>query len=120
MNPRDKTIALLGALALILLVITFIGYAALSGRSVESVLPTILGFATPTIVSLLAAAGARVDMSKLQTKVNGNYDELAKRNEELAATVSAVTEQFTARTGQTPAITPAMLAGRHRAPGEQP
>lgn len=114
MSARDRTIGLIGALALVMLVLVFVGYATLSGRSIESVLPTVLGFATPVIVTLLAATGARVEMGKMQAKVNGNYDELAARNEELAAALAQVSERFTATTGQMPAVTVAEIAGRHR------
>lgn len=97
MAPRDRTIALLGALALVLLVVVGFGYAALDGRDLASFAPTLLGFATPTIVALLASAGVRTNMGRIEEKVNGNYDTLSKRNEELAA-------KFTEATGVMPSV----------------
>lgn len=127
MSARDKTIALIGALALVLLIVVALGYALLAGRDVASYAPTLLGFATPVIVTLFAASGAKVEMGKIQAKVNGNYDELAQRNEELAAALAQVSEQFTATTGQMPAVDTETAAravypdenvGRHRLRGD--
>ncbi|PVY33006.1 hypothetical protein [Williamsia muralis] len=127
MSARDKTIALIGALALVLLIVVALGYALLAGRDVASYAPTLLGFATPVIVTLFAASGAKVEMGKIQAKVNGNYDELAQRNEELAAALAQVSEQFTATTGQMPAVETETAAravhpdenvGRHRLRGD--
>lgn len=102
MSSRDKTIALIGALALVSLILVGLGYALLAGRDVVSFAPTLLGFATPVIVTLFAASGAKVEMGRIQAKVNGNYDELAQRNEELAAALAQVSEQFVASTGKMP------------------
>ena len=85
MAARDRTIALLGALALMLLLVVGIGYAYLDGRDIASFAPTLLGFATPTIVALFAAAGVRSNIGRIEDKVNGNYDDLSRRNEQLAA-----------------------------------
>lgn len=97
MAARDRTIALLGALALVLLLVVGIGYAYLDGRDIASFAPTLLGFATPTIVALFAAAGVSRNMSVIEDKVNGNYDELSKRNELLTA-------KLTDATGAIPAV----------------
>ena len=98
-SSRDRTIALLGALALVLLIVVGIGYAALGGRDLASFAPTLLGFATPTIVALLGMSGVRANIGRMETKVNGNYDELSTRNEELAL-------QLGSATGAMPAVTP--------------
>ena len=98
-SARDRTIALLGALALVLLIVVGIGYAALDGRDLASFAPTLLGFATPTIVALLGMSGVRANIGRMETKVNGNYDELSTRNEELAL-------QLGSATGAMPAVTP--------------
>ena len=97
MAARDRTIALLGALALVLLLVVVIGYAYLDGRDIASFAPTLLGFATPTIVALFAAAGVRSNIGRIEDKVNGNYDELSKRNELLTA-------KLTDATGAIPAV----------------
>ncbi len=98
-SSRDRTIALLGALALVLLIVAGIGYAALDGRDLASFAPTLLGFATPTIVALLGMAGMQANIGRMETKVNGNYTELSTRNEELAL-------QLGSATGAMPAVTP--------------
>lgn len=90
-SSRDRTIALLGALALVLLIVVGIGYAALDGRDLASFAPTLLGFATPTIVALLGMSGVRANIGRMETKVNGNYDELSTRNEELALQLGSAT-----------------------------
>ena len=97
MAPRDRTIALLGALALVLLLVVGMGYAYLDGRDIASFAPTLLGFATPTVVALFAAAGVRSNIGRIEDKVNGNYDELSKRNELLTA-------KLTDATGAIPAV----------------
>ena len=64
-SSRDRTIALLGALALVLLIVVGIGYAALGGRDLASFAPTLLGFATPTIVALLGILGFHIGIGVL-------------------------------------------------------
>lgn len=91
MSSRDRTIALIGALALVLIVTVGLGYAALDGRELTSFAPTLLGFATPTIITLLGMARINAQMGGIEKKVNGNYDALSTRNEELASQLGTIT-----------------------------
>lgn len=126
MSSRDKTIALIGALALVLLMLTFVGYATLAGRSVESVLPVMGGFATPVVVTLLAHAAGERRNARLEQKVNGNYDQLVEMVEHQATELAKAKTIRAVETGAIP-IAPASsadlardlgldlgAAGRHR------
>lgn len=91
MSERNRTIALIGAIAVILLVLAGIMYAVFAGRDVDSFLPMLAGFATPTIVALLTAAGIRADLgavkdevAQVHSQVNGNYDALRADRDDLA------------------------------------
>lgn len=94
MNARDRTIALVGGLALTLLLVAGVLYAVIAGREVESLLPTLLGFTAPTIAALFAAAGVagvRRQVEEVHKQVNGNYHRLANRNDELTQLLAAAT-----------------------------
>ncbi|MFW0790099.1 hypothetical protein [Gordonia sp. CPCC 205333] len=107
MSERNRTIALIGAIALGLLVVAGLMFAGLAGRDIDSFLPMLAGFATPTIVALLTAAGIRADLSQVKNdvaqvhkQVNGNYDRIVADRDDLA-------RQLIERDG-----------GRHRAPDD--
>ncbi|AVJ48756.1 major capsid and capsid maturation protease [Gordonia phage SallySpecial] len=117
MTDRNRTIALLGGLALVLLITAAILYAALAGRPLDSFMPTLLGFATPTIVALLSAAGVRTDLHKVKEtvaevheQVNGNYASVVTENRRL----HNVIEEIAADTTGFPVIDPADLEAGDR------
>lgn len=125
MSSRDKTIALIGALALVLLMLTFLGYATLSGRSVESVIPIMGGFATPVVVTLLAHASGERRSARLEEKVNGNYDQLVEMVEHQATELAKTKTLRAVETGAIPIASSSAdlaadlgldlgAAGRHR------
>jgi len=126
MSERNKTIALVGALAVILLSILGILYATVSGRTFDSYGPTLLGFAIPVVTTLLAAAGINGELGRIHTKVNGNYSTLVEENAQMREQINQIlarvpehvaTQALDAaaqahNTGSIPAVDP---EGRHRA-----
>lgn len=114
MSERNRTVALIGAIAIVLLILAALSYALIAGRPIDAFLPTLIGFSTPTIVSLLAAAGARAqtdeikkEVAQVHEKVNGNYHVMEERN--AALTDALAVAQFP------PGYQPPPAAGRHRA-----
>lgn len=130
MSERNRTIALLGALAIVLLILAGMLYSAISRRDVDSFIPMLVGFAVPTITALLTAAGVRSDLSGVKKQVedvheqvNGNYSRLADHNERLTTELARAERNVealatrsvipaAARDDTPPADDPA--AGRHR------
>lgn len=122
-SERNRTIALLGAIAVVLLVLTALAYALLAGRPIDKLLPTLAGFATPTIVSLLTAAGIRQQTDRLakevgevHDKVNGNYSVMEQRNADLTDRLSVMPSAAASTRPLTP-NTPYRIdntSGRHR------
>ncbi len=91
MTERNKTVALIGAIAIILLVLSGVMSAVLAGRDIDSFLPMLAGFAAPTVVALLGVAGIRADLGNMKDElgqvhkqVNGNYHALAADRDDLA------------------------------------
>lgn len=123
-NNRLQMLALsLGSL-IVLLIIVAVLYDAIRDQSVVESLPTLLGFATPYLAILFGVAKIGGDVEKINgavaetnKKVNGNYEQLAQQNQELAAKLAALTGN--PDTGAIPMPTTDEL-GRHRAapPGD--
>ncbi|AWY04756.1 major head protein [Gordonia phage Emperor] len=116
MTERNRTIALIGGLALILLIVAAILYGVVARRPLDSFVPTLLGFATPTIVALLTAAGVRTELGQVKQtvaqvheQVNGNYSSVVTENRRL----HSVIEDLAGDAGATAAIAPETPA-KHR------
>lgn len=98
LSPRDRTLALAGAIALALLTVSALAYGLLAGRSIESFAPALIGFAAPTIVSLMTAAGVarqtreiQKEVADVHDKVNGNYSVMEARNADLTNQLATAT-----------------------------
>lgn len=94
-SERNRTVALIGAIAIVMLIMVFLSYALIAGRPLENILPTLIGFATPTIVSLMSVAigraqteELRADLAEVHEKVNGNYSDMAAHNKELTGALA--------------------------------
>ena len=74
MNDRMKLIALVGVLAITLLVIVGFMYGLIAERDLATYAPTLVGFAVPVITTLLAAIGISKELGTIHGKVNGNYE----------------------------------------------
>lgn len=99
MTERNRTIALVGSIAIVLLILSALAYALIAGRKVDSFMPTLIGFATPTIVSLMTAAGVRQqtddikrEVAQVHDKVNGNYHVMEQRNADLTGQLVALAD----------------------------
>lgn len=78
MSERNRTIALIGGIGIVLLLICALGYAFLAGRKLDDFAPTMIGFAIPIVTTLLLAAGVSGQMKDIHEKVNGNYSKQAE------------------------------------------
>ena len=76
MTDRNRTVALIGALAIVTLIIIAIIGAEMTGQPVDGWLPLTLAFAVPTITGLLTAAGVRSDIATVQRTVKSHIDRL--------------------------------------------
>lgn len=109
MSERNRTISLVGGLVLTLLLLAGMMYATIAGRDIESFLPTLIGFAAPTIAALFTTAGVagvRKQVEQVHQQVNGNYSRLADRNEELTNLLAEAATGIDTTTGE--------AGGRHR------
>ena len=95
MTERRRTIALVGAIATVLLVVTGIAFVTIAGRPFDSYGPTMLAFTVPVITTLLASAGIQSELGAVHQKVNGNYSTLVAQNAALADQLVAVVAQLT-------------------------
>lgn len=118
-TSRVQTIAMSTACLIVLLIVGAFLFDAIRGQSLAESLPTLLGYATPAMVTLLTAAKLGGAVDEVKTQVNGNYDkvttrnrELADQNRELLARVAALTGD--PDTGAIPLPTPPRSGGRHR------
>lgn len=96
MTDRNRTIALIGALAIVTLIIIAIIDANMTGRPIDGWLPPTLAFAVPTITGLLTAAGVRSDIATVQRTVNGNLERIKAERDELAGRVAGLNEHIIA------------------------
>ena len=64
-----------------------------------SLVPTLLGFATPAMITLLTAAKLGAAVDEVKTQVNGNFDKVSNRNRELADQNRELTARIAALTG---------------------
>ena len=94
LSERNRTIALVGAIAIVMLVLVALAYALIAGRPLDSFLPTLIGFATPTIVSLMTAAGVHKELTSVHEKVNGNYTNLAQENARLTGELTELATEI--------------------------
>ena len=78
MTDRNRTVALIGALAIVTLIIIAIIGAGMTGQPVDGWLPLTLAFAVPTITGLLTAAGVRSDIATVQRTVNGHFERVSR------------------------------------------
>lgn len=126
MTERNRTIALVGAIATVLLVVAGVAFATVAGRAFDSYGPTLLAFTVPVITTLLASAGIQNELGAVHQKVNGNYSTLVAQNAALADQLVAVVSQLTptqaanvepldlaAHTAPIPMITPGNERPRH-------
>lgn len=104
MTPRDKTLALVGGIAAVMLIIAAVVYQGVRDGNVDRFIPFLVGFAVPTIASLLAAAGVKSDVGKLDDKVrdvrkqvNGNYSALLAENQRLTDLIAESADAATRR-----------------------
>lgn len=78
MSERNRTLALIGGIGIVMLLISAIGYAYISGRTIDTFAPTLFGFAIPVVTTLLLAAGVQRQLGDVHDKVNGNYSKQAE------------------------------------------
>lgn len=78
MTDRNRTVALIGALAIVTLIIIAIIGAGMTGQPVDGWLPLTLAFAVPTITGLLTAAGVRSDIATVQRIVNNHLERVSR------------------------------------------
>lgn len=76
MTERNKTLALVGALVLVLATAGMLLAAELVGEpeDVDRLMLFVAGFAVPTITALLAAAGVRAELGGKIDQVHGKLD----------------------------------------------
>lgn len=117
MTGRNQTIALVGAIAIAGLVIVGILYAVVAGRPLDSFMPTLLGFATPTLTTLFVAAGLNRHIGQVDEKVNGHYSTMLDRNAELESNIVQLADQIAARQASATAARDASTA-RHARPDD--
>lgn len=95
MQPsRLRTLALLGALALVLLILCLGSYLVVVGRDVGQSLTPVIGFAAPTITTLLAFALTQQKLDEVHKQVNGNLSRVVDRNVELENTVTELSREL--------------------------
>lgn len=112
MSERNRTIALVGAIAIILLILAGIGIAMLSGGQFDTFMPVLIGFGTSVIATLLTAAGVKNELGQVHSKVNGNFTELMEQNRQLTEQVTELSRELPPTAEDTDA------AGKHRLDGE--
>lgn len=78
MSERNKTLALIGGIGIVMLLITAIGYAFITGRAIDTFAPMLFGFAIPIVTTLLLGAGIGSQLKDVHDKVNGNYTKQAE------------------------------------------
>ena len=90
MSERNKTLALILASGIIMLVLACLGYAGVAGRDISSWAPVMIGFAIPVVTTLFMAAGISAQLQQAETKleqvhktVNGNFSAIREENDEL-------------------------------------
>ena len=118
-STRVQTIAMSAACLIVLLIVCAFLFDAIRDESVAESLPTLLGFATPAMITLLTAAKLGGAVDEVKTQVNGNFDKVSNRNRELADQNRELTARIAALTGDPdsgaiPIQSPADDGGRHR------
>lgn len=83
-TSRVQTIAMSTACLIVLLIVGAFLFDAIRGQSLTESLPTLLGYATPAMVTLLTAAKLGGAVDEVRSQVNGNFDKVQSRNRELA------------------------------------
>lgn len=90
MTERNKTLALVGGLVLVLATAGMLLLAELVGGpddDVDRFMLFVAGFAVPTITTLLASAGVRAELSgkidEVRANTNGKLDRVTQENEQL-------------------------------------
>lgn len=107
------------ACLIVLLIVGAFLFDAIRDESLTESLPTLLGYATPAMVTLLTAAKLGGAVDEVKTQVNGNYDKVTSRNRELADQNRELTARIAALTGDPdsgaiPVQRPDDAGGRHR------
>lgn len=64
-----KLIALTGAVAIVLLVLSSLMYIIIAGRNISATAPIIIGFAAPTVTTLFAFTGLQNSVTTLKNEV---------------------------------------------------
>ncbi|ARK07700.1 hypothetical protein Toil_gp17 [Rhodococcus phage Toil] len=82
-SERMKVLALLAGVAIVLLIVCLAGFVVVAGRDFNESLGPLIGYATPTVITLFTFAGIQEKLDKVHKQVNGNYDALARQNEDL-------------------------------------
>ena len=117
-SSRVQTIAMSAAGLIVLLIVGAYLFDAIRDESVKESLPTLLGFATPAIVTLLTAAKLGSAVDEVRSQVNGNFDKVQSRNRELADQNRELLARVAALTGDPDSgAIPAQGDGRHRRGG---
>lgn len=97
MSERNRTLALIGGIGIVMLLISAIGYAFISGRSIDTFAPTLFGFAIPVVTTLLLAAGVQRQLGDVHDKVNGNYSKqseiIVKQGEQIQQLLALATPE---------------------------
>lgn len=98
-STRVQTIAMSAACLIVLLIVAAFLYDAIRDQSVTESLPSLLGYATPAMITLLTAAKLGGAVDEVKSQVNGNYDKVTTRNRELADQNRELSAKLAALTG---------------------
>lgn len=101
MSERNKTLALIGGIGIVMLLITAIGYAFITGRAIDTFAPTLFGFAIPIVTTLLLGAGIGSQLKDVHDKVNGNYSKQAEIIAQQGTQIKQLLSIVTPEQGQT-------------------
>ncbi len=80
-STRLRAIALTGAVAIVLLALVTLAYVLVAGKNITAVAPIILGFATPTVTTLLMFGTFQNQVNTLTQTVEDTKQKVESTNE---------------------------------------
>lgn len=78
---RLRAIALAGAVSIVLLAMAVLVYVLVAGKNITEVAPIILGFATPTVTTLLMFGTVQNQVNSLSQTVEAAKEKIDSTNE---------------------------------------
>lgn len=67
---RLRAVALIGAVAIVLLTLVCLLYLVIAGKDLSTIAPVLLGFATPTVTTLLVFGTLQGQMYSIEQKID--------------------------------------------------